>query len=122
MNTDFTNFTGISLAYFPCSCQGVYVAIIAVRDVFGNDGPRVLAGFPVPNMLMSLLRERAAGQLRNLLPWPSRRDRAGSRASPGTRRSPERFPSDFMFQLVSQEQACLRSQIVTPKSGRGGRG
>jgi hypothetical protein len=37
------------------------------------------------------------------------------------KRNLERFPSDFMFQLVSEEQACLRSQIVTSKGGRGGR-
>ena len=38
------------------------------------------------------------------------------------RRNPERFPSDFMFQLNKQEVARLRSQFVTSnKPGRGGR-
>ena len=32
-----------------------------------------------------------------------------------------RFPIDFAFQLVPQEFAALRSQIVTSKKGRGGR-
>jgi hypothetical protein len=32
-----------------------------------------------------------------------------------------RFPSDFMFQLTNDEWNCLRSQIVTSKSNRGGR-
>ncbi len=36
------------------------------------------------------------------------------------RRNRERFPADFVFQLTSEEAACLRSQIVT-SNGRGGR-
>jgi len=36
------------------------------------------------------------------------------------RRNRDRFPSDFMYQLSTQEVARLRSQIVTSK-GRGGR-
>jgi hypothetical protein len=36
------------------------------------------------------------------------------------KRNPERFPSDFMFQLKKQEVARLRSQSVT-SNGRGGR-
>src|ERR1044071_3306942 len=36
------------------------------------------------------------------------------------RRNAERFPDDFMFQLVKQEVANLRSQTVT-SSSRGGR-
>jgi phage regulator Rha-like protein len=35
------------------------------------------------------------------------------------RRNVERFPQDFMFQLNDQEQASLRSQIATLKTGRG---
>ena len=35
------------------------------------------------------------------------------------RRNAERFPGDFMFQLVPQEWAALRSQFATLKSGRG---
>ncbi len=38
-----------------------------------------------------------------------------------TKRNRERFPSDFMFQLTSDEVRALRSQIVTAKSRRGGR-
>ena len=37
------------------------------------------------------------------------------------KRNIKRFPSDFMFQLNYQEVAALRSQIVTSKTGRGGR-
>lgn len=37
------------------------------------------------------------------------------------KRNIKRFPADFMFQLKNQEVAALRSQIVTSKSGRGGR-
>ena len=37
------------------------------------------------------------------------------------RRNVKRFPSDFMFQLTSEETKSLRSQIVTSKPGRGGR-
>ena len=36
------------------------------------------------------------------------------------RRNQLRFPSDFMFQLTSEEAAALRSQIATSKPGRGG--
>jgi hypothetical protein len=35
------------------------------------------------------------------------------------RRNLRRFPPDFMFQLVAEEVALLRSQIVTIKTGRG---
>jgi hypothetical protein len=35
------------------------------------------------------------------------------------RRSAERFPHDFMFQLTTEEADLLRSQIVTLKPGRG---
>src|ERR1700722_15020454 len=37
------------------------------------------------------------------------------------RRSRDRFPEDFAFQLTEQEFTDLRSQIVTSKEGRGGR-
>ena len=37
------------------------------------------------------------------------------------KRSPERFPGDFMFQLTENEYDSLRSQIVISKKGRGGR-
>ncbi len=37
------------------------------------------------------------------------------------KRNLNRFPPDFMFQLNNQEVAALRSQIVTTKTGRGGR-
>ncbi len=37
------------------------------------------------------------------------------------KRNRERFPSDFMFQLTSKEQALLRSHFATSKNGRGGR-
>jgi hypothetical protein len=36
------------------------------------------------------------------------------------RRNATRFPSDFMFQLTTEETTALRSQFVTSK-GRGGR-
>ena len=36
-------------------------------------------------------------------------------------RNKDRFPQDFMFQLSAQEFKSLRSQIVTSKTGRGGR-
>lgn len=32
-----------------------------------------------------------------------------------------RFPDDFMFQVATDEVACLRSQIATSNAGRGGR-
>ena len=37
------------------------------------------------------------------------------------RRNLSRFPEDFMFQLTVDEDAALRSQIVTSNAGRGGR-
>jgi hypothetical protein len=37
------------------------------------------------------------------------------------KRNPERFPSDFMFQLTGKEHDALRSQIATSKKSRGGR-
>jgi hypothetical protein len=37
------------------------------------------------------------------------------------RRNSERFPSDFLLRLTSEEADSLRSQIVTSKAGRGGR-
>ena len=37
------------------------------------------------------------------------------------KRNADRFPKEFMFQLTEDEYLSLRSQIVTSKSGRGGR-
>ena len=37
------------------------------------------------------------------------------------KRNSERFPDDFIFQLTKEEFENLRSQIVTSKTGRGGR-
>lgn len=37
------------------------------------------------------------------------------------RRNLDRFPKDFMFQLTSEEYQALKSQIVTSKTGRGGK-
>ncbi|MEO6095148.1 MAG: ORF6N domain-containing protein [Fibrobacteria bacterium] len=37
------------------------------------------------------------------------------------KRNPERFPSDFMFEVNDVEVEILRSQIVTSRSGWGGR-
>ena len=37
------------------------------------------------------------------------------------KRNRSRFPTDFAFQLTPQETAALRSQIVIPNAGRGGR-
>ncbi len=37
------------------------------------------------------------------------------------RRNRGRFPDDLMFQLTKEEWDCLRSQIATSKTGRGGR-
>jgi hypothetical protein len=37
------------------------------------------------------------------------------------KRNRERFPTDFMFQLMAKEEESLRSQIVISKKGRGGR-
>jgi hypothetical protein len=36
-------------------------------------------------------------------------------------RNQERFPTDFMFQLTSEEDKALRLQIATSEKGRGGR-
>src|SRR6202020_1603604 len=38
------------------------------------------------------------------------------------KRNRERFPADFVFRLTPKEDAVLRSQFVTSKRGRGGRG
>jgi hypothetical protein len=40
---------------------------------------------------------------------------------PVVKRNRERFPSDFMFRLTKREAHTLRSQIVTAKTGSGGR-
>jgi hypothetical protein len=37
------------------------------------------------------------------------------------KRNLDRFPADFMFQLAREEWDVLRSQIVTSRSGHGGR-
>ena len=37
------------------------------------------------------------------------------------KRNLDRFPDDFMFQLVKDEAAALRSRIATSNTGRGGR-
>ena len=37
------------------------------------------------------------------------------------KRNMNRFPEDFMFQITLEEAEFLRSQIVTSKTGRGGR-
>src|SRR5215471_14195214 len=37
------------------------------------------------------------------------------------KRNPNRFPADFLFVVTKAEQESLRSQIVTSKTGRGGR-
>lgn len=37
------------------------------------------------------------------------------------RRNIDRFPSDFMFQLSSEEHLFLKSQFATSKTGRGGK-
>lgn len=37
------------------------------------------------------------------------------------KRNRERFPPDFMFRLTAREARILRSQIVTARSGHGGR-
>ena len=37
------------------------------------------------------------------------------------KRNIERFPADFMFQLLATEWESLRSQFVTSNVGRGGR-
>jgi hypothetical protein len=41
--------------------------------------------------------------------------------SQAVKRNLSRFPADFMFQLNNQDVTALRSQIVTSKTGRGGR-
>lgn len=43
-----------------------------------------------------------------------------SRLKEQVNRNPERFPSDFAFQLERQEFIALMSQIATSKPGRGG--
>jgi phage regulator Rha-like protein len=40
------------------------------------------------------------------------------RLNQAVKRNPDRFPADFAFQLVNQEVANLRSQIVTLKRGQ----
>ncbi len=45
---------------------------------------------------------------------------ATKQVNQAVRRNGERFPSEFCFQLTRQEVACLKSQIVTSKPGRGG--
>ena len=42
-----------------------------------------------------------------------------SRFNEAVKRNKERFPADFMFQLTSQENSSLRSQIAILKTGRG---
>ena len=37
------------------------------------------------------------------------------------KRNEDRFPPDFVFQLMAEEKEALRSQTVTSKSSRGGR-
>lgn len=37
------------------------------------------------------------------------------------KRNPGRFPTDFLFAITKAEHESLRSQIVTSKTGRGGR-
>ncbi len=43
------------------------------------------------------------------------------RLNEAVRRNAERFPTDFLFQLTSQEVANLRSQFATSSSAHGGR-
>jgi hypothetical protein len=43
------------------------------------------------------------------------------RFNEAVKRNRNRFPEDFMFQLTSDEAACLTSQIAMSKSRRGGR-
>jgi ORF6N domain len=38
------------------------------------------------------------------------------------RRNARRFPLDFMFQMTTEEEACLRLQIATSNQAAGGRG
>jgi hypothetical protein len=42
-----------------------------------------------------------------------------SRFNEAVKRNKNRFPADFMFQLTAAEQASLRSQFATLKTGRG---
>jgi len=41
------------------------------------------------------------------------------RFNEAVKRNLDRFPADFMFRLTEQEQAALRSQFATLKTGRG---
>lgn len=43
------------------------------------------------------------------------------RLNEAVKRNKRRFPPDFMFQLTSQENSLLTSQIAISKKGRGGR-
>jgi phage regulator Rha-like protein len=43
------------------------------------------------------------------------------RLNEAVKRSPGRFPANFMFQLSLEERNCLRSQFATSKTSRGGR-
>jgi hypothetical protein len=45
---------------------------------------------------------------------------ATKRLNEQVRRNPDRFPSDFSFQVTPEEYAVLRSQIATLDLGRGG--
>ena len=42
------------------------------------------------------------------------------RINEAVKRNSERFPDDYMFSLDNKEIACLRSQIATSNTGRGG--
>ena len=44
-----------------------------------------------------------------------------TRLNQAAKRNRDRFPEDFMFQLTSEESKILISQIVTSRSGHGGR-
>jgi hypothetical protein len=46
---------------------------------------------------------------------------ATKRLNEQVKRNAERFPEDFVFQLMKEEHAALRSQSATSNSGRGGR-
>jgi hypothetical protein len=46
---------------------------------------------------------------------------AAGRIRQAVKRSPTRFPQDFMFQLSADEFTTLRSQTVTSNTGRSGR-
>jgi hypothetical protein len=43
------------------------------------------------------------------------------RFNEAVKRNCQRFPEDFLFQLTTQEQEALTSQIAMSKPGRGGR-